>query len=131
MIDRITIVNTRPPTRADLNTELQWLGATLGLFNERDKDSSCFRVFVTLVRASQHNQQISSDEIASQTSLSRGTVVHHLNKLRDAGLINLRNQRYELTGASLQQALHQVHNEMQEMLRLIDAVARDIDSKLR
>jgi hypothetical protein len=43
---KITIVNVRRPSERNINHELQWLGTSLGLFNLRDKDKSCFRLFL-------------------------------------------------------------------------------------
>ncbi len=128
--DRVTIVNVRLPKRADINTELQWFGGALGLFGDRDKDSSCFRIFVALVRASRHETGLSSDDIARQTLLTRGTVVHHLNKLQDAGLVTHNNLRYQLIGNSLQTALKNVQQEINDAFTILDAVAKDIDDKL-
>jgi len=67
-------------TRDNVNEELRWLGNSLGLFGLRDRDSSCFRIFITLLRQTKRNEVVSSDKIAERLSLSRGTVVHHLNK---------------------------------------------------
>ena len=130
-IDKITIINVQPPQSADINAELQWLGATLGLFGQRDKDSSCFRIFINLVRAAQDENALSSDDLASRTSLSRGTVVHHLNRLRDAGLVKNVPEGYQLSAQSMHESLNQLEEELQEMLDLMRAVAKDIDKKLQ
>lgn len=129
-VDRVTIINVEAPENADLNAELQWLGATLGLFGRRDKDSSCFRIFITLVRAAQHEKTLSSDQIAQHCKLSRGTVVHHLNRLRDTGLIQPATQGYRLSATSMEESLNQLENELQDMISLMRAVAKDIDKKL-
>ena len=83
----ITIVQLPPPRGHNINFELQWLGNSLGLFGERDKDKSCFRVFITLVKEGRR-RPLTSDMIASQLQLSRGTVVHHINHLMSSGMIH-------------------------------------------
>lgn len=130
-IDRITIINVQPPRTADINAELQWLGATLGLFGQRDKNSSCFRIFINLVRAAQNDNALSSDDIADRTSLSRGTVVHHLNRLRDAGLVQNVPSGYQLSAKNIHDSLEQLEEELQDMMELMRAVAKDIDRKLQ
>lgn len=129
-IDKITLINVDPPKKADINTELQWLGASLGLFGQRDKDSSCFRIFITLVRSAKKQEVLSSDEIAHRCMLSRGTVVHHLNKLRDAGLVSPGNQGYSLSAQTIQDSIQELEDELQQMMQLLQAVAKDIDDKL-
>jgi predicted transcriptional regulator len=128
--ERITVVNVRTPEKADINTELQWLGAVLGLFGERDRDSSCFRVFVQLVQATHKQNPLTSDDIAHHTNLTRGTVVHHLNKLRDCGLVKNNDEGYQLAAKSVTEMLDNVEQEMQRLLELSKAVAKDIDRQL-
>ena len=76
----ITIIRNRLPKK-QVNEELQWFGDSLGLFNLRDKDKSCFRIFLELVKAAKVNNPLTSDEIGEHLKLSRGTVIHHINKL--------------------------------------------------
>ena len=129
-IDRVTIINVEPPQSTDINTELQWLGATLGLFSQRDKDSSCFRVFITLLRAAQQETALSSDEIANNCKLSRGTVVYHLNRLRETGLIENASEGYQLSAESIQESIKQLESDLNELVEIMHAVAQDIDKKL-
>ena len=49
---KITIIKLRKSSEKNLNSDLQWFSNSLGLFNERDKEKSCFRVFIALIKAS-------------------------------------------------------------------------------
>ncbi|MBI2652835.1 winged helix-turn-helix transcriptional regulator, partial [Candidatus Woesearchaeota archaeon] len=93
---RITIVNIRKPAEHNVNQELQWLGSSLGLFNLRDKDKSCFRVFIELLKSAKKNQPSTSDELALRLSLSRGTIIHQINKLMESGLVIHEGNKYIL-----------------------------------
>ena len=53
---RVTLIKTRKPQKKDLNTDLQWFSESLGLFSQRDKERSCFRIFVELVKAARRRQ---------------------------------------------------------------------------
>ena len=64
MIKRFTIIRIRKIPSQDVNQELQWLGNALGLFNLRDKDKSCFRLFIELLKAAKMRVPLSSDELA-------------------------------------------------------------------
>jgi len=92
---KITIINIRKPAPDNVNQELQWLGSSLGLFNLRDKDKSCFRVFIELLKAAKLGRPFSSDELAYRLDLTRGTVIHHINKLMDSGLVIHEAKRIE------------------------------------
>ncbi len=130
MAKKITIVKIRRSSGQNVNRELQWLGNSLGLFNLRDKDSSCFRVFITLVRRAKNNKTVSSDEIAEKLSLTRGTVVHHLSKLMDSGLVIREKQGYLLRERDLSTVIKDMQRDMEAMFAELKEVAEEIDEKL-
>ncbi len=129
-INRITIIRQRKPLRRDINEELQWLGSSLGLFSLRDRDRSCFRIFIELLKTTKAGSGASSDEIAYRLNLSRGTVVHHLKKLGGSGLITMRNKRYILRVDSLTALVEEVKKDVDRIHGDLREVAEDIDRKL-
>jgi len=127
---RITIISSTRPEKNDINRELQWLGGSLGLFNLRDKDKSCFRVFIVLIQGMKENKKLASDEIASMTKLSRGTVVHHLNKLMDSGIVITNHNKYLLRTDNLEEMAKHMKRDVDEAWDKLLEVAKDIDEKL-
>lgn len=131
MGQRITLVRIRKSSQEnDVNRELQWLGTSLGLFNLRDRDSSCFRIFITVIQRAHRNEAISSDEIAEKLGLSRGTVVHHLSKLMDGGLVLRERDGYILREASLTSVIRDLRRDVQDILTELEVAAKDIDERL-
>ncbi|MBI4983608.1 helix-turn-helix domain-containing protein [Candidatus Woesearchaeota archaeon] len=130
MSQRITILKIRKDNKPNINEELQWLGSSLGLFNLRDRDSSCFRLFITLVKSSKHNEPVSSDEIARRLNLTRGTVVHHLHKLMDAGIVVKEKEGYILREGNIERLIEQIHRDMEDVFREMEKVAKEIDEDL-
>lgn len=128
---RITIIKIRKPERQTLNEELQWLGTSLGLFNLRDRDKSCFRVFIELLKATKINKSVSSDELAKRLQLSRGTVVHHIHKLMDTGLVIFENRGYMLRVNNLSQLIEELEHDLLRTCAALRKIARDIDQKMR
>ena len=127
---KITIIKIRRPARNEINEELQWIGASLGLFNLRDKDRSCFRIFVELLKSSKIGKGLSSDEIAFKSGLSRGTVIHHINKLIESGLVIVEERKYVLREAKLEPLIDEVEKDVIRSLDGLRAIAKDIDKKL-
>ncbi len=126
---RITIIKSTRPAARDINEQLQWLGSSLGLFNLRDKDKSCFRIFIELLKASKQKNDLSSDDLAAKLRLSRGTVVHHLNKLMEAGIVVhdsgsylLRVENLEILINELQKDIHRATEDLKEIAKEIDKV---------
>lgn len=128
---RITIIRTSEPSNDNINELLQWFGGTLGLFNVRDKDRSCFRIFIVLLKAVKQNPNgLSSDDIASKTSLSRGTVVYHLNKLMEVGLVNEVDNKYYLKNDNLEEISESIRSDVNDAFDSLSYIGRNLDKKL-
>ncbi|MBT3836376.1 ArsR family transcriptional regulator [Candidatus Woesearchaeota archaeon] len=127
---KITVIKVRHTQSRNVNKELQWLGDSLGLFGNRDKDSSCFRMFIVLVRKSRKNESVSSDDLANNLSLSRATVVHHLKKLLGSGIVIRQDRGYILREANLSALVRDIKRDTNAMLAEIEDVAKEIDDML-
>jgi len=130
MPTKITILKLRRKEDGNVNQELQWLGNSLGLFNLRDKDSSCFRVFITLVKNARRDKTETSDDIAEQLHLSRGTVVHHLTKLMDTGIVIRIKGGYILREQNLQNIVKDIKIDMESIFKELQEVAEEIDQRI-
>ncbi len=127
---RITIMNVRRPVQKNINEELQWLGSSLGLFNLRDRDKSCFRVFIELIKNAKIGKPLSSDEMAYRLGLSRGTVVHHINKLIDSGIVMQAERGYILRVGTLRELIDEVEKDLRRTCDELRDMAEEIDKSL-
>ena len=131
MIQRkITIINVRHSLNENLNDKLRWFGNALGLFGERDKDKSCFRIFITLIKAKKFHKGLSSDDIAEQLQLTRGTVVHHLNNMIERGIIITNNRKYELRADNLQDLVEFLKQDAVNTFNNLTSSANELDRVL-
>jgi len=130
MAQKVMMIKVRRVKTENINQELQWIGNSLGLFGLRDKDSSCFRVFIILVKKARRNEALTSDKIAEQLNLSRGTVVHHLTKLMETGIVVHEKEGYILREATLQSLVKDIRRDVEVMLEEIDSVAKEIDERM-
>lgn len=120
----------QPCPEKNIHQQLQWIGHTLGLFGERDKDRSCFRIFIAMLQAVKLKAAMTSDELAARTKLSRGTVVHHLNKMIDAGLVRYVRNTYILRADTLSLLVEELHRDAERTFGQLAKVAAEIDSSL-
>lgn len=127
---RITIIRLRRPVRGNINQELQWLGNSLGLFNLRDKDKSCFRIFIELLKSAKTKNPVTSDEIAYRTALSRGTVIHHINRLMESGIVVHEKNSYMLRVDNLRELIDEVERDIKRACDDLRTIAEDIDKWL-
>ncbi len=131
---RITIIRISRPARQSVNDELKWLGHSLGLFSERDKDSSLYRLFVELIKSSKSSRgshPATSDELARRLDLTRGTVVHHLNKLLESGIVVEDRNRYALRVNNLEILIDELRKDVRRAMDSLKEIARQIDEELK
>src|SRR3989344_3174509 len=113
---KITVLRLRKPAEKDVNKDLQWFSESLGLFGERDKEKSCFRVFLELIKAARRKTALTSDEIALRSNLTRATVIHHLHKLIESGLVLPYDNKYILRVENLESLVFEVRKDLMRTL---------------
>jgi predicted transcriptional regulator len=128
---KITIIRfNKEPEMTNIDQELQWLGTSLGLFSLRDKDRSAYRVFITLLKALKTGNGLTSDEIAFQLNLTRGTVIHHINNLLSAGIVIEKNNRYQMREKTMKKILLAMKLDMEKTYDNMITISEKIDEKL-
>ncbi len=127
---KITIIRSSKPVDKNINEELQWFGNSLGLFNLRDRDKSCFRIFIQLLKTSKKGKSMSSDEIAAKLSLTRGTIIHHINKLMESGIVVSEKQKYSLRINNLYVLIEEMEKDFKKAVDDLKEVAKSIDREL-
>jgi predicted transcriptional regulator len=123
-------VNIRKPAEHNVNQELQWFGSSLGLFNLRDRDKSTFRVFIELLKSAKANNHLTSDELAARLALSRGTIIHHINKLMESGIVIHEGNSYTLRVENLKSLIEEVEKDIKRACDDLKEVAKEIDNRL-
>ncbi len=129
-LTRITIIKEKKFPKANINDLLMLFGESLGLFSMRDKDKSCYRIFITLIKALKMKVELTSDELAAQTGLTRGTVVHHLNRLMAAGIVTSHKNKYYIEHENLKAMVASMRVGMNALLDDLSGVAEKIDTTL-
>ncbi|MBI5871594.1 ArsR family transcriptional regulator [archaeon] len=128
---KLTIIRLKGFDEAkDINKALQWLSLSLGLFSTRDKRSSCYRLFIELMKSARQKRALTSDELAYKVGLSRGTVVHHLRKLIAAGIVEHRGNRYMLSSGNLKGAIRELRKDVEKVLNEMEDLAKGIDKAI-
>ncbi|NTV23176.1 MAG: ArsR family transcriptional regulator [Nanoarchaeota archaeon] len=127
----IIIRRSLRPESENMNDELQWFCDTLGLFGTRDKDKSCFRLFVVMLRGMRQNNGMTSDELAEKVGLSRGTVVHHLHKLIGSGLVKQEMNHYMLRVNNLSTLIDEVEKDIITTMDELRKSAGELDGRLK
>lgn len=124
---KLTIIKLEKP-KHEINEEIQWLCRSLGLFGERDKEKSCYRIFIELLK---NHKGLNSDEIAENTHITRGTVIHHINRLMDSGLVISQKNKYRLRMRNFSKLIKEIEDDVEETFEGMEKIAKKIDKKLK
>ncbi|MCB9362688.1 ArsR family transcriptional regulator [Candidatus Woesearchaeota archaeon] len=127
---RATIVHEPRPRSGNINDQLQWIAISLGLFSKRDKERSNFRLFILLLKAAKNRESLTSDELAAQLKLSRGTVNHHLLKLLQSGIVVHKGRGYALRAESLRYLIEEIEKDIKRTTEDMKTIAKEIDTWL-
>jgi predicted transcriptional regulator len=124
---KITLIKARKKAELNINEELLWLGNSLGLFQKRDKDKSCYRIFLELIK---NKTGISSDELAYKLGLTRATIIHHLKNLIKAGIVVEESNRYYLRVDTLKGLIEELRRDVDNILDDLEKIASHVDEFL-
>jgi predicted transcriptional regulator len=125
-----TILDVRMVPMVDVEQDIEWICKSFGFLESRDKEKTAARIFRALLEATKRGEGLSSDELAEKLGLSRGTMVHHLNKLMKSGLVIHHQGRYKLRAFSLQRTVEEVKRDIARVFENINQVAKSIDENL-
>ena len=80
--------------------------------------------------AEKSRDSISSDELALKLGITRGTVVHHLNKLMEAGLVVHQGKGYMLRVENLSELINELERDVNRICHDLKIIAADVDKKM-
>lgn len=119
----LVIRQTRRPLQRDFNEQFGWLCSTLG-FDSEAKNAA----YIILRRIMRNaNEGVTTAELVEELHSSRGTVVHHLNKLLRAGLIIRSGRRYVLRERNLEATIEEMKKDIERLFDELERIASQID----
>jgi len=127
---RILLRELQPPAKAGEADDIEWICRSLSLFTKKDADKSAYKVFRILVESSIRGDPKTSTEIADQLDLARGTVLFHLKKFNDSGLVSRApGRKYVLREASLEETISDMMRDSEKIFERMRRIAADIDKE--
>ncbi len=135
----LTIIRDRPargeaanrPREAkerDIEDELGSFCRAMKIISRRDMDGTVtvvFRSILTKGRA----QPVGSSELAGFTHLNRVTIIHHLQRLEQMGLVEHTERKYRLRPNGLCEAVERMREEMLGSLREAEELAGQLEAE--
>ncbi len=124
------IFTVRKHPTIDVERDLEWICRSFAFMEPRDKKRTAYNIFRTIVETARTNEGSSSDQLAEKLALSRGTMVHHLNKMIKSGLVIHHESQYKLRGRSLKSTIEEVRRDINRIFDDLRTVAVTIDDSL-
>ncbi|MDE1811099.1 MAG: hypothetical protein KGH66_03595 [Candidatus Micrarchaeota archaeon] len=114
------------PDTSDSEAMIKWFCNVLGLSDEKGEsiEEQMLREFAD---AAYKNEGLSSAEITLDTPIARSTVIYHINRFIDTGLVVKRGRKYYLRASEMSKAIEEIEYDIEkEMHRMLDT-AKEFD----
>ena len=126
VMEKIAIRVLEKPDAKDPEKMLAWFVAALGLSGE-EKDSIEEQILRDFAYAARKEQGLSSSELKLDRQVARSTVIYHLNRFMEVGLIVKKGRKYYLRAADMTKVIEELEYDIErEMQRMLDT-AKEFD----
>lgn len=101
---------------------------SLRIVEERDVDGTVVRVVRTVLTRAR-DKAVGGTELAEASGLKRVTVLHHLRRLEELGLVAREDHKYRLRISCMEALMEQMRRDTLAMFAEAEEMARQIDSE--
>ena len=126
----LTIVRVKPVIRKaqkrDEQDGLERLCQSIQIVSRRDIDGTVTIVMRAMLEDA-HGGPVGSSELAAKAHLNRVTVIHHLRRLEQAGIVEHSDRKYRLCIDGFEEFVKQVRKETLRMFDETEELAAQID----
>jgi predicted transcriptional regulator len=110
----------------EVEEELAKLFRSMHLMSERDIDATMTRVFQAMMRMGREGP-VGSTDLSRASGLNRITVIHHLKRLENAGVVEKHESKYVMRVRSIEEMMDGMRIDMLKQFEEMDRMARDLD----
>lgn len=126
---KITIRRVSSPKTGNFNEEFAYICASLGFYEDIDKNKVAARIFREIFLASSQGQVLTSTAIAKRIGMSRGSTISHLNSLTISGLIEKGGKYYFTRHRSMNGIIEEIEDDILHIFSKLKKVGKEIDKK--
>jgi hypothetical protein len=120
-MERLVLRFVERPDSEDPEKIIKWFCEVLGLSSGNENNNIEEQILKSFIDAAQTDTGISSSELKLDTTLARSTVIYHLNRFIEVGLLVKKGRKYHLRASEMQKAIEEIEYDVnREMQRLLD-----------
>ncbi|MDE1868365.1 MAG: hypothetical protein KGH60_00130 [Candidatus Micrarchaeota archaeon] len=125
-MERIIIRFVERPDSDEPEEMIKWFCHVFGLSNDDDNGIE-EEILKSFVKAAYRDEGLSSSELKLHSDMARSTVIYHLNRFIDAGLLVKHGRKYFLRASEMSKAIEEIEYDIErEMRRMLDT-AKEFD----
>jgi predicted transcriptional regulator len=127
-MDKLIIRFIERPKANDTEQVINWFCEVFGLTNGAGTNTLEVQILKSFLEAAHNEKGMTSSELRLDTDLARSTIIYHLNRFIEVGLLVKKGRKYYLRASKMQKAIEEIEYDVnREMQRMIDT-AREFDS---
>lgn len=112
----------------DIDSELASLCKMMRIMSDRDTDGTLPQV-LKIMMVEGKGKPVGGSDLSRISGINRITIIHHLGRLEDAGLVRRSEGKYILKVQSAEDMLMEFRKEMERHFSEMDEMAREIDEQ--
>ncbi len=128
---QFVVRHVRAPIEINIEKDIEWFCESFGFKEPRDNSGTAISIFRQLLKTVHDDNGLTSTQISEQVGVTRGAVLHHLEKFQDSGIIIKRGQAYSLRTINLGEMVKEVEEDIKRTLEHIHDIATEIDDQLK
>ncbi len=124
---KIVIKAVEKPVYKEPDDMIKWFCEALGLSSGDQKGGIEVELLKRFLVAAANNTGISSSEVKLPSNVARTTIIYHINRFIESGLVVKRGRKYYLRAQELSTSIEEIEYDIErEMRRMLDT-AREFD----
>ena len=131
---KIVIQSTEMPNSGRPEVMIRWFCVEFGLGGKEENDISA-QILKEFAMAAQQNKGLTSSELSTALNkviveskpIARSTVIYHLNRFIEAGLVIKRGRYYHLRATEMAKAVEEIQYDIEREMSKMLNTAREFD----
>ncbi|MGC8670050.1 MAG: hypothetical protein ACP5TL_02780 [Candidatus Micrarchaeia archaeon] len=121
---KIVIKSTEMPREDTASAMIKWFCNAFDL----DADIEA-KLLMKFIEAARKNKAISSSELKI-SGVARSTIIYHLNRFIDYGLVVRKGRKYIFRGPNMESAIEEIEYDIDRELKKMLAFAKELDKQI-
>ena len=105
---------------------IRWFCYAFGLSNDEETGIE-EQILIRFAYAAKKNEGIPSSAITIKPEIARSTIIYHLNRLIDSGLIVKKGRKYYLRATEMSKAIEEIEYDLNREIMKMLAAAKEFD----